>query len=598
MTIGSLGLLKPRAVGAVRSRKSALAVLVAVLLGLTGCGAVSSASARGSTTAPATTGTPARPTTTTTVPDISSLTIEPVVEARLADNFNPFDTSSVLGQMGVPSFVYEPLIEFNELQVDQYYPWLAESWSFSTSGQTITFNLRPGVTWDDGSPFTAADVAYTFNLLKANPGLGYGLPIVSAVATNPMTFTLTLSQPGYALLYDIARVPIVKSGYAGNVAPRRYVDTRPDGTGPYYLAHPADASPERVVLTARLRYWQSAEPTIDQLVFPTFSSTTAVFSALRTGAIDWAGNFMPDVMTDYVGKDQADNHFWAPPVDCISLELNLSQFPLDKLPVRRALSAAIDRDAISLSAEGGYAPPATTSTGLVLPTDSQYLTAATTGDIRSTADPTLVDQIMHGAGYHRVGQGYWSDRAGRELAFTIQATAGTPLSTAATLISAQLRAAGFDAQALASPARHLSTDLRRGDFDAAVLTSASGPSPYYMYENWLDPSLLVKGKADGGDYVRLGPATDRAAAAAAAAALDEYTDYPTDSTQAAQAIQALGRIVSQQLPVLPLLYGVAWAEFSTRHASGWPNGQDAYEPATPVAPFAEYTVLQLGPPST
>ena len=71
-----------------------------------------------------------------------------------------------------------------------------------------------------------------------------------------------------------------------------------------------------------------------------------------------------------------------------------------------------------------------------------------------------------------------------------------------------------------------------------------------------------------------------------------------DSTEAARAIRALGRIVSQQLPVLPLMYGVAWAEFSTRHASGWPNGQDAYEPATPTAPFAEYTVLQLGPPST
>ena len=43
------------------------------------------------------------------------------------------------------------------------------------------------------------------------------------------------------------------------------------------------------------------------------------------------------------------------------------------------------------------------------------------------------------------------------------------------------------------------------------------------------------------------------------------------------------------------MYGVAWAEFSTRHASGWPDGQDNYDPATPAPPFAEYTVLQSRP---
>ncbi len=245
-TIGGPGLLKMWAVGAVRRWILASGGLVAVLLGLTGCGAVSSAAAHSTTTTvPATTTTPPRPTTTTPAPGASSLTVEPAIEPRLTDDFNPFDTASVLGRMGVPSFIYEPLIEFNELQVEQYYPWLAESWALSTSGQTITFNLRPGVTWDDGSPFSATDVAYTFNLVKANPGLGYDLPIVSAIATSPMTFTLTLSQPGYSLLYKIAQVPIVKNGYAGDVAPRSYVDTHPDGTGPYYLAHPGDASPGR-----------------------------------------------------------------------------------------------------------------------------------------------------------------------------------------------------------------------------------------------------------------------------------------------------------------------------------------------------------------
>lgn len=526
------------------------------------------------------------------------MTVEPAIEPRLTDNFNPFDTSTVLGRMGVPSFIYEPLIEFNELQVEQYYPWLAESWAFSTSGQTITFNLRSGVTWDDGSHFSATDVAYTFNLIKANPGLGYDLPIVSAIATNPMTFTLTLSQPGYSLLYDIAQVPIVKNGYAGNVPPRSFVDTRPDGTGPYYLAHPGNASPERVVLTGRSNYWQPDEPAIGQLVFPAFSNSNAVVSALRTGAIDWAGNFMPDVATDYVVKNQAFNHFWAPPIDCIALEINLSRSPLDGLAVRKAISAAIDRDAISQATEGGNAPPATSSTGMIVPTDSQYLSAAAAGDLHGTANQALVDAIMEGAGYHRDGLGYWSDRAGAEVSFTVQATTGTPLAGAAVLISRQLQAAGFDTLAIVSPARQLATDLRKGDFDAAVLTSASGPSPYYMYENWLDPALMVKDKAEGGDYVRLGVTTDRSTAVAVAADLDEYTDNPSDSTQAAGAIQALGRIVSKQVPVVPIMYGVAWAEFSTRHASGWPNGQDNYEPATPAVPFAEYTVLQLGPPSS
>jgi peptide/nickel transport system substrate-binding protein len=390
----------------------------------------------------------------------------------------------------------------------------------------------------------------------------------------------------------------VKNGYAGSAGPARYVDAAPDGTGPYALAYRADASPEQVVLTARRHYWQPGEPAIQRLVFPTFPSNTAVGSALRAGTIDWAGNFLPDVAADYVGKDGTDNHFWFPPIDCISLELNLSEFPMDKLSVRKAVSAAINRGALSKTTEGGYAPLATSSSGLVLPTDSEYLTTALTNDIGGTANPALVERLMQGAGYHRDGQGYWSDRTGRQLAFSIEGAAGSPLAAAALLISRQLRSAGFDTNASPVPGAQLSADLTAGRFDAAVLASPAGPSPYYMYENWLDPSLLVKGRAEGGDYVRLSRATEPAAALAVATALDQYTDNPSDSTEAAGAIQALGRVVSDQLPVVPLMYGVAWAEFSTRHANGWPNSQNAYEPASPVAPFAEYTVLQLAPAST
>ena len=48
---------------------------------------------------------------------------------------------------------------------------LATGYSWSNGGKTLTLTIRSGVKWNDGKPFTASDVAYTFNLLKSNPKL-------------------------------------------------------------------------------------------------------------------------------------------------------------------------------------------------------------------------------------------------------------------------------------------------------------------------------------------------------------------------------------------------------------------------------------------
>jgi peptide/nickel transport system substrate-binding protein len=539
---------------------------------------------------------PATTTTTSNPPPTSSLVIEPTTESRLTDNFNPFDRASPLTQMGVPFYTYEPLVEYNELQVDQYYPWLAESWSFSTSGQTVTFDLRPGVRFDDGSALTAADVAYTFNLLRTYPRLGYGIPIVSAVATNPTTFTLTLSQAGYAFLYEISRVPIVKAGYAAGTDPGGYVDKSPDGTGPYVLASAANATSRRVVLTRRSDYWQRGEPAIQQLVFPAYRDGAEVQAALQAGTLDWAANFMPGVERGFVDRDRTDNHYWFPTVSCISLELNLARAPTDNLAVRQAISDAINRDALSQETTDGYDPPATTTSGLVLPTDKQFLTSSDTGDIDDTGDPAATDSLLALAGYHRV-QGHWADASGQPLELNIEDPRGTSLAAAASVVANQLHAAGFDARASTVSFSRWLSDLARGHFTGSVLASASGPSPFYMYENWLDPALVVHGRANGGNYEQLDAATDPAAAALVSAELDAFTDNPSDSAAAQSAVEKLADVVTQQAPVLPLMYGVAWAEFSTRHATGWPDSQDPYEPGIPAAPFAEYTVLQLAPSS-
>ena len=84
-------------------------------------------------------------------------------------NFNPL---LEVGDVRWPSrgSMYEPLLIFNPLTGD-YVPWLAESYRFSDDRMRLEFKIRRGVTWSDGKPFTARDVAFTFELLKKFPAL-------------------------------------------------------------------------------------------------------------------------------------------------------------------------------------------------------------------------------------------------------------------------------------------------------------------------------------------------------------------------------------------------------------------------------------------
>jgi peptide/nickel transport system substrate-binding protein len=99
------------------------------------------------------------------------------------DDFNPFSPTTQLPATGL---IYEPLWFFDMADSSQTHPWLATSYAWSNGGKTLTFDLRQGVKWSDGTPFTSADVAYTFNLIKSNAALNESaLPITSAVAEGP-----------------------------------------------------------------------------------------------------------------------------------------------------------------------------------------------------------------------------------------------------------------------------------------------------------------------------------------------------------------------------------------------------------------------------
>ncbi|HJY71031.1 MAG TPA: ABC transporter substrate-binding protein, partial [Streptosporangiaceae bacterium] len=159
-----------------------------------------------------------------------------------AQTFNPYVSTSLGVEDNMQSMTYEPLLEFNIMQPTQApIPWLATSYAWSNGGKTLTFTIRQGVKFSDGTPLTASNVAFTFNLLMKNTSLASQAPAptplpVSATAPNATTAVLTFSQPEYANLFLIGSTYILPQHiWQGVSNPATYADANPVGTGPYEL---------------------------------------------------------------------------------------------------------------------------------------------------------------------------------------------------------------------------------------------------------------------------------------------------------------------------------------------------------------------------
>src|SRR6266700_5995818 len=131
-----------------------------------------------------------------------TLVMESSPESTITQSFNPFVPTGAPWGMGATGLIYEPLIQFNLAAPPKYYPWLATSYAWSNGGKTLTFAIRQGVKWNNGTAMTPADVAFTYNLVKKTPAINLaGLPI-SNVSTSGNTVTLTFPTAQYTNLQE------------------------------------------------------------------------------------------------------------------------------------------------------------------------------------------------------------------------------------------------------------------------------------------------------------------------------------------------------------------------------------------------------------
>jgi peptide/nickel transport system substrate-binding protein len=499
-----------------------------------------------------------------------ALVMESSPETSITQAFNPFVATQAAYGMGATGLIYEPLIEFNLAAPPKYYPWLATKFAWGDGGKSITFTIRTGVKWNNGKPLTPADVAFTFNMMKANSAINLGGLDISSVSTSGNDVTVSFPTPQYTNLQQIAGVAIVPQSIWGKVKnPATFTNPNPVGSGPFKLA---SFTPQGFTLQRNPGYWQASKLHVDKVFFPVYTSNTGALSALFTGKIDWTGNFIPGLQKNFVNTNPKYHHFWEAPGGTNSLMPNLNKWPTNQLAVRKAISLAIDRTLIATEGEAGLEDPVLNSTGLTLPLYDAWSDPVKSLTNSPKAETAKAKAVLQAAGY-TLNSGGFFEKNGKVVQITItDPSAYTDYATDDALVAQQLRAAGIDARFQGQAVDAWAADVAAGNFQLTMHWSNGGITPFNMYNGWLNSSLAT-GKSATGDYGRLKePSIDSQLGKLAGA---------TSVADQTAALEPIAKYVAANLPIIPTTTASQWFEYNSQNYVGWPTEQNPYETGQP-----------------
>jgi peptide/nickel transport system substrate-binding protein len=486
------------------------------------------------------------------------------VGGSFTQNMSPFSPNV---NCGVDGLVYENLAYVNGV-TGQETPMLSIGHQYSADNMTLTFTIRQGVKWSDDKDFSANDVAFTFNMLKQYPaadssGLWQHFSSVTAPDANTVVMKFTDAAP--TLLPFIEQTYIVPEHLWSSVGdPTKYVNPNPVGTGPMKLKS-FDAQVIKYVKNPS--FWQANKVQVDELDYPVVNSNDTALLKMASHQADWTGIFNAALQTAFVSKDPQHNHVYMVPVVPVQIVPNLKNPLLAQLPVRQAISVALDRQQMSTAGEAGLEQPAS-PTGL-MPGQEKYLDAQYNGKLPEfpAANAAQADQILEGAGFKKGSDGIYVDARGNKLNFK----ATVPGDFSDYVQDLQIAQQNLQAAGIGLTLNKVSDDDWRADrsshnFDLLMTGGFFGPTPYYYLEPLLN-STHINGTGATNWAGWNDPQTDQL--------LKQYASTSDTATQV-QAIQGLTKIMAEQLPVIPVLDAIQFFEYTTVNWTGWPTPQNPY----------------------
>ena len=264
-------------------------------------------------------------------------------------DFDVHQTATYLTQF-VTAPCYSTLLRVDPNDYDKLIPDLAEKTDVSADGKTVTFHIRSGVNFHNGTPLTADDVIYSLERIRkpprgiVSPRKGLLDNVNSMEARGPLTVVVHLTQPQPDFLFMVSNAfnAIMSKKVAepldaqGQGMKRQIV-----GTGPFRLTQSVDG---QIYELSRFDGYFGPAPYLDKIQFFPIRGEIERGAALQGKRID-AGFFFPNEgVLQTLRRVPGMTELRRPTPTFINLIPNVQRKPFDDIRVREALSLAIDRE--------------------------------------------------------------------------------------------------------------------------------------------------------------------------------------------------------------------------------------------------------------
>ncbi len=452
---------------------------------------------------------------------------------------------------------------------------------------TIVWQLRDDVTWDDGTPVTAADVVATFEYLSDPATNATNLLIYESVdtvaATGEFELTVRLSEPmgGYRLLFSTIH-PIVQAAawnehVAAGGSAADFLDDGVDfAAGPYRVAGGGGAG--ELTLVPNPAYTADVAPALDRVRFVPYEDSAALVGALSRGEVDaiWADDPGPGDIGDLMTIDGVEVQLAGSDLSK-QLTYNTARAPLDDPAVRAAVSAAIDTASIAQTVVGGVTqrPSEPLESLVYLPGQTDYL--PTFADV---FDPAAAEAALDAAGW-TLGEDGVRSRDGVELRLAMILPSAAEDVSVALIVQDDLERIGVQLDGFPLGAAELGDRRDAGDWDVYLQSRLFNSDPI--------ATRLVVG-TDGCPAVRAGcdgvGVNFGAFSDADVDGLLDAADRQTDPATRAASYQRIDELLLERGAALPLFVLPAVTAFDSSL-----TGFETAPNRGPLVSLADWAVL-------